>query len=291
MGAPRRGAARAPAALPRRRRLRGRALRGVLARAAARVRAAGPAGGGVIGPRRARPTGRGGVAARGGRPHATGSACAPRTATTRPSSNAPPTSALQAPATERRAALAAAASLWGGEPLPQERYSDWAVAWRERLTDRYAEVLAALSDEHAAAGDHLAAADAARRFVELDPLHEGAHRRLIAAYARAGRRGHALRQFLACRARAGRRAGRRARRRDRGARSAASSPASRCEDRVSAHAYRRGRWQPRGGPTSCRSTRTSPRRRRGGRCATSATASRPRRPARPHPPLGGRIPG
>ena len=60
-------------------------------------------------------------------------------------------------------------------------------------------MLAALSDEHAAAGDHLAAADAARRFVELDPLHEGAHRRLIAAYARAGRRGHALRQFLACR--------------------------------------------------------------------------------------------
>jgi len=107
--------------------------------------------------------------------------------------------ALRAPATERRAALAAAASLWGGDPLPQERYSDWAVAWRERLTDRYAELLAALSDEHAAAGDHLAAAEAARRFVELDPLHEGAHRRLIAAYARAGRRGHALRQFLACR--------------------------------------------------------------------------------------------
>jgi LuxR family maltose regulon positive regulatory protein len=107
--------------------------------------------------------------------------------------------ALQAPAAERRAALAAAASLWGGEPLPEERYSDWAIAWRERLTDRYAEVLAALSDEHAAAGDHLAAAEAARRFVELDPLHEGAHRRLIAAYARAGRRGHALRQFLACR--------------------------------------------------------------------------------------------
>jgi DNA-binding SARP family transcriptional activator len=107
--------------------------------------------------------------------------------------------ALAAPRDERRAALSFAASLWGGEPLPEERYSDWSIPWRERLTDRYAEVLAALCDEHAAAGDHLAAADAARRFVELDPLHEGAHRRLIAAYARAGRRGHALRQFLACR--------------------------------------------------------------------------------------------
>jgi DNA-binding SARP family transcriptional activator len=107
--------------------------------------------------------------------------------------------ALQTAGDERRASLAAAAGLWRGEPLPEERYSDWAIPWRERLSDRYAEVLAALSDEYSAAGDHFAAAEAARRFVELDPLHEGAHRRLIAAYARAGRRGHALRQFLACR--------------------------------------------------------------------------------------------
>jgi DNA-binding SARP family transcriptional activator len=35
--------------------------------------------------------------------------------------------------------------------------------------------------------------------VELDPLDEGAQRRLMLAYARAGRRGHALQQFLACR--------------------------------------------------------------------------------------------
>src|SRR4051794_1382584 len=107
--------------------------------------------------------------------------------------------ALATAGSERRSSLAVAAALWGGDPLPEERYSDWAIAWRERLVDRYAEVLAALCDECAAGGDHLAAAEAARRFDELDPLHEGAHRRLIAAYARAGRRGHALRQFLACR--------------------------------------------------------------------------------------------
>jgi DNA-binding SARP family transcriptional activator len=65
--------------------------------------------------------------------------------------------------------------------------------------DQYADLLAALADAHADAGDHMAGARAARRLVDLDPLNEAAHRRLIAAYARTGRRGHALRQFLACR--------------------------------------------------------------------------------------------
>jgi DNA-binding SARP family transcriptional activator len=39
----------------------------------------------------------------------------------------------------------------------------------------------------------------ARELVELDPLNEGAHRRLMIAHTRAGRRNHALRQFLECR--------------------------------------------------------------------------------------------
>ena len=99
----------------------------------------------------------------------------------------------------RRPALLAAAALWGGEPLPEERYVDWAVPWRERLIDRHAEVLAALIDVHADAGDLVAAADVARRLVDLDPVNEAAHRQLIVAYARAGKRGHALRQYLACR--------------------------------------------------------------------------------------------
>jgi DNA-binding SARP family transcriptional activator/tetratricopeptide (TPR) repeat protein len=99
----------------------------------------------------------------------------------------------------RRAALVAAAGLWGGEPLPEERYADWAVPWRERLIDRHAEVLAALIEVLADAGDLAAAADVARRLVDLDPVNEAAHRQLIVAYARAGQRGHALRQYLACR--------------------------------------------------------------------------------------------
>jgi hypothetical protein len=68
----------------------------------------------------------------------------------------------------RRVALLAAARLWGGEPLPEERSADWAIPWPERLIDRYAEVLAALIDCHARARDLVAAADVARQLVELD---------------------------------------------------------------------------------------------------------------------------
>ena len=107
--------------------------------------------------------------------------------------------ALSTQGKARRAALQAAVALWGGEPLPDERYTDWAIPWRERLIDRNAELLAALADAHAAAGEFTAAVDVARRLVELDPLNEAAHQRLIVAFARSGRRGHALRQFLACR--------------------------------------------------------------------------------------------
>ena len=92
-----------------------------------------------------------------------------------------------------------ARSLWGGEPLCEERYADWATGYRELLVDRYTGVLAALVEVHEAGGRHTEAADVARELVDLDPLNEGGHRALITAYARAGRTGYALRQYLECR--------------------------------------------------------------------------------------------
>jgi DNA-binding SARP family transcriptional activator len=109
------------------------------------------------------------------------------------------TTALAASGSERITLLEVASARWGGEPLPEDRYEDWAIAWRERMLDLYGQVLGAVADGHAAAGDHARAIDASRRAVEVDPLDEGAHRRLMLSYARSGRRGHALRQFLACR--------------------------------------------------------------------------------------------
>jgi DNA-binding SARP family transcriptional activator len=92
-----------------------------------------------------------------------------------------------------------ARSLWGVETLSEERYADWATGYRELLVDRYTGVLAALVEVHEAGGRHTEAADGARELVNLDPLNEGGHRALITAYARAGRTGYALRQYLECR--------------------------------------------------------------------------------------------
>jgi DNA-binding SARP family transcriptional activator len=107
--------------------------------------------------------------------------------------------ALGAVEAERLELLERAERLWGGEPLPEERYSDWAIPWREALGDRYAAVLSALVDCYLRVADHAAATAAARKLVELDELNESAHRSLMLVYARSGRRAHALRQYLECR--------------------------------------------------------------------------------------------
>jgi DNA-binding SARP family transcriptional activator len=110
------------------------------------------------------------------------------------------TAALRAGAApEALAMLERADELWAGLPLPGELYEPWSFAWRERLTDRYTHVLAALSQAYASAGRGEDAIRLARTWVDLDPLNEAAQRELIAGYARAGRRNQALRQFLACR--------------------------------------------------------------------------------------------
>lgn len=108
--------------------------------------------------------------------------------------------ALQRPAgTGGTAALERAVALWTGDPLPEDRYADWAGTWRDGLADRHRELLVALADAYASAGEHGAALRAARRMLDADPLDEGAHRRVMAGYAALGRRSRALDQYLCCR--------------------------------------------------------------------------------------------
>jgi DNA-binding SARP family transcriptional activator len=107
--------------------------------------------------------------------------------------------ALAARGRDRQAALERAAALWTGEPLPEDRYATWSLAWRTRLTETYGQVLGALVEVREAAGRHHDAIRSAQALLTVDPLDEAAHRRLMTAYARTGRTSHALRQFLECR--------------------------------------------------------------------------------------------
>ena len=99
----------------------------------------------------------------------------------------------------RRAMLERAAATWGGDPLPEDRYEPWVSVWRERLRDAYSQVLSELVAVCRDSGDAPAEIQHARHLVALDPLNEASQRILIAAYARAGRRADALRQFMECR--------------------------------------------------------------------------------------------
>jgi DNA-binding SARP family transcriptional activator len=107
--------------------------------------------------------------------------------------------ALAASGPQRRGLLARAEEAWGGEPLPEERFADWARTWREDLQALRRRVLLALAGEHRRAGDEHAVAAMARRILAQDDTDEGAHRLLMTALARDGQRSLALRQYLECR--------------------------------------------------------------------------------------------
>jgi DNA-binding SARP family transcriptional activator/tetratricopeptide (TPR) repeat protein len=74
--------------------------------------------------------------------------------------------------------LERAQALWRG-PLLQGFDEDWAVRARDEASERRGQVLAALSDESAAAGDLVGAVDWARRGATLDPFSEEAARLLM----------------------------------------------------------------------------------------------------------------
>jgi DNA-binding SARP family transcriptional activator/tetratricopeptide (TPR) repeat protein len=101
------------------------------------------------------------------------------------------------------ASLRAAADLYRGEflsdfTIDSEPFRDWLGVERERTLALACDVLQRLTREHGAAGEHGAAVQAGRRLVSLDPFSEPAHRTLMRAYAHAGRRAEALRQYHSC---------------------------------------------------------------------------------------------
>jgi DNA-binding SARP family transcriptional activator/TolB-like protein/Tfp pilus assembly protein PilF len=104
---------------------------------------------------------------------------------------------------QNRPELQAAAELYRGEfladfDIDSEPFQEWLAAERDRTLALICDILQRLTAAQDAAGEADAAIQSGRRLVALDPLSEFGQRALMRAYARAGRRGEALRQYKSC---------------------------------------------------------------------------------------------
>ena len=93
-----------------------------------------------------------------------------------------------------------AETLWRGDFLPDFPYEPWGEDARRELERARIALLERLARTLAEMGRPAAAIDRYRHLVEPDREREGWHRALMRAYAQAGERPLALRQFHACRA-------------------------------------------------------------------------------------------
>lgn len=77
-------------------------------------------------------------------------------------------------------------------------FDDWTAATSDRLRERLVSVLSRLVESEVSAGRLDDAIGAARRWAELDPLSEGAHRELMRLFTWNGERPAALKQYRHC---------------------------------------------------------------------------------------------
>jgi len=101
-------------------------------------------------------------------------------------------------------ALEEAAALYEGDFLQgfslrdSVEFDDWQFFQAEGLRRQLASALQRLARGHAAHGKIETALAHARRWLQMDPLHEPAHRQLMELYAAAGQRSAAQRQYTEC---------------------------------------------------------------------------------------------
>ena len=93
--------------------------------------------------------------------------------------------------------LERAVAQYGGDLLPAS-WDDWVLEQRRRLKSHFVASLERLVDLAEHRGAHQTAATTLRRLLSVDPLDEGAYRRLMRSYAAAGQRARALRVFEEC---------------------------------------------------------------------------------------------
>ena len=181
-----------------------------------------------------------------------------------------------------------AARKLGAEPLLEGfdarsgAFEEWAAAERRTLRRDLTAAAAKLAALCRDAGDTDGEIDASNWLLTLEPLAEGAHRELMACYARAGRYTEALRQYQLLPNRAAPRARSRARSCDRGALSRPHEEAPRRRERAAVRvARRRARRRSR---IRARRRRACARRQRRSRAADGRRARDA--PARPRPRSG-----
>jgi ATP/maltotriose-dependent transcriptional regulator MalT/DNA-binding SARP family transcriptional activator len=104
------------------------------------------------------------------------------------------------PGGDRLQRAQAAEARYTGPFLPEWPYEGWAEPRRRTVARAHRDVLRIAAEELMAAGSPAAAVGRYEQLVELEPEREGGHRALMRAYARAGERALALRQYHACRA-------------------------------------------------------------------------------------------
>ena len=100
---------------------------------------------------------------------------------------------------EALAAGRAAVALYTGDFLEDEPYDDWCLAERERLRERYLDLLLRLSGLLAGRALLAEAVDVCRLALAADPLRERTHRQLMELLWQHGDRDAALRQYESCR--------------------------------------------------------------------------------------------
>jgi DNA-binding SARP family transcriptional activator len=91
-----------------------------------------------------------------------------------------------------------ACALYRGAFLVEDRYADWAMLRREQLTQTFLHMCGVLAEHELQSVRPEEASRWARSILAEDRCNEGAHRLLMRAYTRAGRRSKALSQYHTC---------------------------------------------------------------------------------------------
>jgi DNA-binding SARP family transcriptional activator/CheY-like chemotaxis protein len=99
---------------------------------------------------------------------------------------------------EAAAELEKGRTLYRGDFLAEDRYTDWVIEMRREIATDFCDLLTLLADVYALLGRYPQAIDAGETALRKDPLLEGVYRRLMRFHYCKGEKGQALRVYRDC---------------------------------------------------------------------------------------------